>query len=98
MSFYNTTNESGDKLRSYRGRSESQEVVVLAFFSSHSGSYSPSQIHERVGSQSPLTSTRRAITNLTTDGKLVKLDRKIRGPFGRPEYLWQRAQGQRSLF
>ena len=35
-----------------------------------------------------LTSVRRAISNLTAAGVLVKLDLVVDGPWGRPEGLW----------
>ena len=48
----------------------------------------------------PLTSVRRAVTNLTNRGDLVKTDKQVKGPYGRPEYQWRLAHkyDQRNLF
>jgi predicted ArsR family transcriptional regulator len=61
---------------------------------------SPSQVHADILRTSPLTSVRRSISNLTADGKLVKTERKVQGPYGRPEYVWRLAGDarQRNLF
>lgn len=74
-----------------------QEAAVLAFFRANPGAWSPSQVHERVFPQDvPLTSTRRAMTNLADKERhqgeppLMKVEEeRRRGPFGRPEHLWR---------
>jgi hypothetical protein len=90
MSFYNTTRESGGDLLAYRNKAARQRDIILEFFLSRpDGQYPPSAIHHRLfGPSTPLTSIRRAITDLTSDGKLVKTDRKVKGRYGRPEYCW----------
>ena len=49
----------------------------------------PGRLHEKLQLPWPLTSTRRAINNLTDAGILVKTDRTSEGIFGKPEYLWR---------
>ncbi len=72
-----------------------QDVAVLTFFRLRPWeSFSPSQIHGVVGKGAPVTSIRRAMTNLTKKGCLVKLKDKRTGPFGRPEHLWILRQTQ----
>ena len=72
-----------------------QEAAVLAFFRSNPGAWSPSQVHALVfGPRVPLTSTRRAISNLSDPDRwpsppLTKTDMRIDGPFGRPEHTWR---------
>ena len=39
----------------------------------------------------PLTSIRRALTNLTNAGELVKTDKQMKGMYGRPEHQWRLA-------
>ena len=54
--------------------------------------YTPSQIAVELYKELsgvPLTSIRRAITNLTFPGSLVKTNVKTTGPYGRPEYYWR---------
>ena len=91
--FHNTTSERGEQLKLYRERAATQEDEVLRVYRTYRHALAPSQVQQmsprlRV---CPLTSIRRAIHELTDAGRLVKLERKACGPFGRPEYLWELA-------
>ena len=95
MTFYNTTNETGDLLQEYKDITNRQELRILEMFEYHK-SMSPSQVFKLyMGSYPnqmvPLTSIRRAITNLTNSGLLVKTSSKQKGIFGRNEYIWEKA-------
>ena len=59
---------------------------------------SPSEVHARMPGRTLLPSVRRAISNLTAAGVLVKLDLVVDGPWGRPEVLWALPAGQGELF
>ena len=100
--YHNTTHERGQILVDYQGQTLCQDGAVLEFFQDHPRQlFTPSEIHHRVFAPNvPLTSTRRAISNLTRKGKLVKTNQKKDGPFGRPEYLWRLdiSPGQGELF
>ena len=50
---------------------------------------SPWQMQGMLEGDVPITSIRRAMTNLTKRGVLVKTDHKRRGRHGRSEYMWQ---------
>jgi hypothetical protein len=91
MTFFNTTREKGRRLLGYRVRAASQQDQILHFFLDHPGvGYTPSAIHHRLfGPSTPLTSIRRAISNLTQERKLVKTGRKVQGVYGRPEHQWK---------
>lgn len=92
-SYYNTTNAVGRDLEKYREAAENQEDVVLAFYQARpEDAFSPDDVQRRVLPEAPLTSVRRAITNLTSRGDLVKTDRKARGRYGRLAYLWRLAE------
>ena len=41
------------------------------------------------GLNCPITSIRRAMTDLTNLGKIVKTDRQIKGLYGNAEHLWE---------
>lgn len=72
-----------------------QRDTVLDFFSTYSSEhFSPSQVwgHAFAGTLLPLTSVRRAITNLEEEGQLIKLPVTRRGLFGRPEHFWTLAR------
>lgn len=70
---------------------EPQWVRVLNLFEAHPGlKLSPSKVHAICFDEdTPLTSTRRAITELTNRGWLRKTQRYTRGAYGRAERCWQ---------
>jgi predicted ArsR family transcriptional regulator len=86
---------SGDQVAQYETVAQTQEQLVLAFFQAHpEKSYSPEQIQSAVLPQAPITSVRRAITNLTTTGELVRTEWVAEGRYGRPIGMWQLAKKQ----
>jgi hypothetical protein len=88
MSFYNSTGETGGNLVQFQHVTLRQEDVILRFFRTHPGRlYTPSQINQLLP-QAPITSIRRALSNLTRDGWLVKTTSKRQGQVGRPEHCW----------
>lgn len=92
MPYFNTTNLVGEELKLSTQKAETQTEKVLAYFEKYStGRFSPSQVHLKVNVGSPITSTRRAISDLTKEGKLEKTKYKEEGIYGKPEYMWQLA-------
>jgi hypothetical protein len=93
MTHYNTTHETGDILNKFQRKASSQERIVFGFFKRHPHEmFSPSQVAVHLYRElkhTPITSIRRAITNLTYPGSLRKTNVKIQGPYGRPEYCWR---------
>lgn len=78
------------------GKARTQEDIVYTFFRTNwRSSYSPSRVHkmlvnaEKIKAATPLTSIRRAITNLTEEGKLAMSDTMVNGPMGKPEHTWK---------
>jgi hypothetical protein len=64
--YYNTNKIEGEALASARQRNLSQEDKVLALFMRYPDrDFSPHAVQSYVMPNAPLTSTRRAITNLT---------------------------------
>ena len=90
-SYYNTTGATGALLTEYETAATSQEQLIRDYFRTRPGMmYSPSQVQRHLGLlATPLTSIRRAMTNLTTANLLIKLDKQTTGPYGRPEHVWQ---------
>ncbi len=90
-SFYNTTNERGALLARYELAAESQEAVVLHWFMRHRRrrGQTPFEVQAAVLPGAPITSVRRAITNLTTVGLLERLALKRRGAYGRACFYWR---------
>ena len=87
MPHYNTTKESGNQLSLLNEIAINQEDKVLELFTIKK-KLSPSDVWKYY-SQYPITSIRRAITNLTIQGKLLKTDEKKIGEWNRNEFLWE---------
>ena len=100
MAYHNTTDSFGDELASYEHLARAQDDRIYEYFTARPyAEKTPSQIHrdlfcERV----PLTSVRRAMTNLTKRGLLEKTTNQKTGPYGRPEYLWRLPKGQQDMW
>ena len=88
LRFFNTTGETGATLATYRAKASAQDRRILAIMEDL-GMASPSQVWAAMDKSCPITSVRRAMTNLTSAGMLVKMDHKVMGAFGRPEHVWQ---------
>lgn len=88
---YNTTAESGAVLVDFERKAQSQDDLILDFYRrNYHRPMSPSQVHDWLGLRGvPITSIRRAISNLTARGLLEKTQTKVSGKYGRPEYCWQ---------
>lgn len=94
MSYFNTTHSSGAALSQYQGSAKAQEDHIAQIFQRHpTAAYTPSEVRAMVISivqaDIPITSIRRAMTNLTTVGVLRKTQQQKTGPYGRPEYMWR---------
>ena len=95
MSYHNTTNESGTTLKNNVAKAKSQEEEILEFFkyvnyfNEFNSTPSELQMLNLKLKKYPITSIRRALTNLTKQGKLIKTDEKRIGMYGRSEYVWK---------
>ena len=100
--YYNTTNLTGADLVEATQKAGAQEEVILAFFKAkkiEKFAWSPSEVWEACFfGRCPLTSVRRAMTNLTNQGKLERMDEQKKGPYGRPEHYWRLVSSQLDLF
>lgn len=99
-SYHNTTNSEGLALSKYEAKARTQEQRILDWFRAYEQEATPTKILRSVfaGENVPLTSVRRAVTNLTTTGKLQKTDEQRKGPYDRPEYVWRLPVEQKGLF
>jgi hypothetical protein len=90
MSYYNTTQENQAQLTIYDDMAKKQEDVILNIYRKRIP-MSPSIVHgitTHLGHEWPLTSVRRAITNLTKQGMLSRTEEKQVGIYNRPEFKW----------
>lgn len=72
-------------------KADGQEKDLARYFYFHPfARFSPSQLHQRCDFIDwPITSTRRALTNLTNDDILVKTEHTVEGSYGRDEHQWR---------
>lgn len=94
--YYNTTNEKGFAHKTNLKQATNQEQLTLAVFQTYpNDKLSANDVwkflidNESINEQTPLTSIRRAISDLTNQQKLVKTDKKVLGGAGRKTYTWR---------
>jgi len=99
MTYYNTTNLKGDTLAQERQTAKTQEDLIIKFFQ-RGRLFRPSQLitMEALHPNTPITSIRRAMSDLTKKGILEKTTRKGFGPYGKREYYWRLKDRQKELF
>ena len=93
MSYFNTTHIRGQALAAYEAKADDQErMIERFFFFNPTGEWTPEDIfkHHPDFGGAPLTSIRRAFTNLQTRGIIFKTDNQIDGMYGRPIYTWRK--------
>lgn len=97
FSYHDTVDEKGATLDSYEEKAKTQEEIILGFMRQNPGIlFTPFDIMEQcyLGcKQPPITSIRRAITNLEHSFKnqpfgMRKSTKKKKGEFGRDNYCW----------
>lgn len=90
---HNTTHETGVTLDIYKDKANDQERKILNCLKHYGRPLSPWQIHSifersKLNETLEITSIRRALSDMTKAGVIIKLNRKTDGPKGRKEYLW----------
>ena len=85
--YFNTTNLSGEDLKESIAGAFKQEEIIISLYKRH-GSLSPSDVLKLLDFKYPITSVRRAITNLTTKHYLIKTEVQKKGLYGKAEYIW----------
>lgn len=87
-SFYNTIGLNGVKLADANIQAINQEDAIYGLFERLKVPLTPSDVSLRF-KQWPITSIRRAITNLTKDNRLEKMLHMKQGMYGKPEHTWR---------
>ena len=88
---YNTTNESGQVLKDSKKKALTQQERILRYFKTfHFLKHeTPDSVCKYVfNNRVPITSVRRAMTNLTDAGLLEKTNTKRPGRYGKDNYCW----------
>ena len=89
--YFNTTNLKKEELKSAHKRTTKQADVILDIFEESPFPLSPStilKITKDLGFSWPITSIRRAISDMTKVGALIKLNTKVKSSYGAKEHLW----------
>ena len=97
MTFYNTIQENPNQLAKSESKAKTQEANIINCFKQYERPLSPSMVLSMTGLKCPLTSIRRAMTNLSNEGKLIKTDVKMEGMYGKQEHLWCLPKKQESF-
>lgn len=94
--YYNTTNQTGKTLTSNWDNSKTQEELIMDFFGRLKERYrgaftyaTPDQVCEAFDNRFPITSIRRAMSDLTMAGKLQKTTIQRKGRYGKMNYCWK---------
>ena len=92
--YYNTNKTTGVKLKKYKENNNKQEGLILELFRLNPKlELSPFEVHtvlKRLNVlKAPITSIRRALTDLTSKGKLVKSSIMKMGPYGKQVHCWK---------
>jgi hypothetical protein len=111
--FHNTISLEGNDLSRAINNAKTQEDRILFIFKVQGVSMSPDQVHrlyQQYFYEVPLTSIRRAISNLSRDkkefvnfshyevvekAKLEKTEEKTAGRYGKPNYKWRLTQNNK---
>lgn len=89
FSYHNTNHLAGADLESAEVSAKGQEADILRFFQSRRGIYlTPEDASAALSARTPLTSVRRAISNLTEKGLLRKTQTMRQGKYGKPIHYW----------
>ena len=88
--FYNTINASGQILIEFEAKAESQKEHILALFERNPKTeFTPFDVCSLFEDKNwPITSIRRAISDLTDEGHLVKLNVLKDEKYGKPNHVW----------
>ena len=91
--FFNTTHELPPRIAELIDKASGQERDILAVFvAAHDHLLTPWDVQTRLAYRAPITSVRRAMTNLTTRGALTKTGTKrASGPYRHHSYCWRLA-------
>jgi len=90
QSHYNTTDLEGDDLQQREAQAKTQEEIILDHFvKNRDNLLTPEQLIGVVPHGTPITSIRRAFTNLKKASKIVKTDIKKPGMYGMVVHCWR---------
>jgi len=88
--FHNTINLLPSEKVEREVKAVNQNEKILKLFQDNRYSdFTPAEVYLRFGQQIPLTSIRRAISDLTKAGDLVKTDKRRKGIYNEINCVWK---------
>jgi hypothetical protein len=89
QAYYDTTGLGDEALAERIEQAETQEDRIRLYFEARPQLHlTPFEIQERLFPETPVTSVRRAVTNLTEEGTLRKTSHMKDGRYGQPNHTW----------
>ena len=85
--YFNTTNQDIDYVNKRKAKNKTQESLVYDLFKNHT-TLTASEVLHKFPKQVPITSLRRAMSNLQQEQKLVKTTDTKTGIYGAPEHYY----------
>lgn len=90
LDFHNTNRLQGQELEQAKAKARTQQEIIYDIFKENPNKlFCPDDIHNMISSGQPITSTRRAITNLKNEGELIKTNIMRTGSYGKPTHCYQ---------
>ena len=89
MAFYQTIDQTDSALKESNKKASKQEDLIYSLFVKRNEPLSPSMVLSQSGLNCPITSIRRAMTDLCKAGRIVKTNRQVKGMYGKAEHLWE---------
>lgn len=92
--FYNTAKEPKQNAQKFQKKNDNQEIRILELFEKKGTELTPWMIHDSFrglwkNTGMEITSVRRALSDMTEKGLLIKTRNNRVGPKGRLEYFWK---------
>ena len=90
--FHNSIGLAGDELARAITQAKTQEERIVFLFELHGVSMTPAEMHTayiKYYPECPITSIRRAMSNLTKLGRLQKTEQKVKGKYHIVNYRWK---------
>lgn len=99
--FYNTINLSGTELKTADSKAKGLQEQIRDFLhENHNQEFTPVEIHDIMRFKCPITSTRRALTNLSNevDSCITKTEIMRQGAYNMPNHTWKYNPPQKREF
>jgi hypothetical protein len=89
-SYHNTNKETGDILAASEEKAKSQEEIIYDYMNDKFlYEFTAEDINEILLPHVPLTSCRRALTNLMNEGKIIKTNNTKLGKYGKQIFTYK---------